>query len=281
MVELQQTGEMAWRQGFAGDVFNTLWYARRSLNADWDVRFHTGIGIDPVSAQMVNFIEKSGVSLGNSHRDPVRMPGLYMIHLEGAERSFSYWRDTAAARRLAADIALVEREMGAADVIYLSGITLAIVGEDGDGLIAAMGAARAAGKLVAFDPNIRPRLWPDPEIMRVRLMAAAGASSVVLPSFDDEKQAFSDASPAETLARYRGAGAASVVVKNGAEAVLLEGEEIPIAPVKDAVDTTGAGDSFNGAYLAALASGAASKEAVLRACATSAEVIRHHGALIG
>lgn len=281
MVELQPAGEKLWRQGFAGDVFNTLWYTRRALPAAWDVQFHTGLGTDPVSADMAEFIEKSGISLGNSPRDKTRMPGLYTIHLDGAERSFSYWRETSAARQLAADEALIAQEMSAADVIYVSGITLAIVGDDADVLIREMARARAAGKLVAFDPNIRPKLWPDADVMRARLMAAGGAARVVLPSFDDENQVFGDANTAETDARYRAAGATSVLVKNGGGPLLVEGEVLTVEPVTDAVDTTGAGDSFNGGYLSALALGATPMEAAQQAAALSARVIRHPGALMG
>jgi len=36
-------------------------------------------------------------------RDPVRSIGLYVVSLAGAERSFCYWRDSSAARRLADD----------------------------------------------------------------------------------------------------------------------------------------------------------------------------------
>ena len=48
-------------------------------------------------------------------------------------------------------------------------------------------------------------------------------------------------------------GVAEIVVKNGEEPALIRqrwfGHLVPAVPVASPVDTTGAGDSFNGAYL--------------------------------
>ena len=61
--------------------------------------------------------------------------------------------------------------------------------------------------MAAFDPNIRPALWAGQEDMHAGLHAAAGQADVVLPSFDDEAAAFSDATPEATAQRYLAQGA--------------------------------------------------------------------------
>ena len=106
MVELSQAEGGLLRQSFAGDVFNSLWYARAGLPAAWQVSFCSAVGADPTSDKMMNFIEQAGVRCDAVRRLADRTPGLYMIHLDGAERSFSYWRDTSAARLLAQDCLL-------------------------------------------------------------------------------------------------------------------------------------------------------------------------------
>jgi len=106
------------------------------------------------------------------------------------------------------------------DLIYFSGITLAILDAAGrTAFLDAMQTARANGKMVAFDSNLRPRLWDDTDTMLAVTMAGAQVADIVMPSFDDEATWFKDANPQATAQRYLDAGAQTVVVKNGPDAV--------------------------------------------------------------
>ena len=284
MIELSNAGEGLMRKSFAGDVVNTLWYARKALPRTWTTSFFSGLGEDKDSGDMISFLEAAGIACADMLRIPDRNPGLYMIDLDEGERSFSYWRDRSAAKLLASDQVLLERVIAGADALYVSGITLAILCEDHrDRLIGALGKARETGKEVVFDSNIRPRLWESEEVMRQVLTRTAEVSSLIFPSFDDEAAVFGDRDVAATGARY-GANGALVVVKDGGRGVLTyragETHLFETDLVSAPVDTTGAGDSFNGAYLGEyLISGdvAASVKAG-QACA--AHVIGHHGALV-
>jgi len=75
-----------------------------------------------------------------------------------------------------------------------------------------------------------------------------------------------------------------VVVKNGAEPAFVASREsqgwVAPKPGAKSVDPTGAGDSFNGAYLAARAQGASPLEAAAEAHSLAAIVIGHKGALV-
>lgn len=283
MVELAPAGDGLFRQGFAGDTFNTAWYLRRLGQA---VGYFTCLGQDPMSDRMIAFFEAEGIDARTIARIPDRAPGLYMISLDRGERSFSYWRDRAAARLLARDEVRLRAAVATAEVVVFSGITLAVQETDADRdlFLAALADHRAAGLGVVFDPNLRERLWGDAETMRQFVTRAAAVSSIVLPSFDEDRAAFGDGTPAATIARYRKAGAGTVVVKNGTapvEAWSTDGGSARHAPIPvEPVDTTAAGDSFNAGFLNARLRGADLAGALRAGAELSARVVTARGALV-
>jgi 2-dehydro-3-deoxygluconokinase len=284
MVEMAPQAGGLYAMGFAGDTFNTTWYLRRCLPADWSVGYLTGVGQDAVSDRMLGFMSDSGIDTGAVIRRPDRTVGLYMIQLsDQGERSFAYWRSQSAARLLADDGAVLAQHLSDVGLAYFSGITLAVLDAPGRArLFSALAAARAAGTKVAFDPNLRPALWADTKVMCETVMQAAAVSDIVLPSFDDEARWFGDADPAATLARYAQAG--EVVVKNGEGPMLVQADDrlFDFQPPKVAkvVDSTAAGDSFNAAYLAARLTGPNVPVALQAGAALAGRVIGARGALV-
>lgn len=285
MVELSDAGSGLLRRGFAGDTFNMAWYARRLLPAQWQVSYCSCVGDDALSGEMLRFMADSGVDTTHVARLAGLSPGLYMISLKDGERSFAYWRDNSAARRLADDAARLRGAMGGADVIVYSGITLGILtARAGRELIAAAAEAKRRGVMVAFDTNYRSRLWQGRSDGAEMMLAAAAASTVVLPGLDDEQVLFGPCTAGEAARRYASLGVSTVVVKDGAKgATVLDGDVLtPIvasAP-REVVDTTAAGDSFAAAFLARLAGGAAAVDAARFAAGVAAEVVAARGALV-
>jgi len=112
----------------------------------------------------------------------------------------------------------------------------------------------------------------------------AGSASIVMPGFDDEAAHFGDASVEATISRYRGLGAATVIVKDGANGATIATADrrvhVPAYPPREIIDTTSAGDSFNGGYLARIAAGDAPADAAAFAARVASAVIGHPGALI-
>lgn len=286
MIELSGRQGDRWRMGYAGDTFNTLWYLRALLPDDARCDYVSAFGDDPFSAEQIGFLAEHRIGIAHSPKIDGAAPGLYAITLdETGERSFTYWRDQAAARRLAEDPSVLAKSLDGADLIYFSGITLAILAPKARRtLLEALDAAHRAGARIAFDPNHRPRLWPDPQTARDAFAPAYAVSDYVLPTFDDEAALFGDESPTATAARIAAHGANRVIVKSGPEPALLarDGATETIAPphLVTPVDTTGAGDSFNGAFLAAVLRGRDSRSAVAAAHVIAADVIGHHGALM-
>lgn len=284
MVEFAPDGRDGWQMGFAGDTFNTLWTMRGLLPSDAVTDYVSAFGGDEFSRRQLAFFAAHGIGTASSPHYADGRPGLYAITLDGAERSFTYWRGDAVARRLADDTDALSRSLAGRDLIYFSGITLAILSPAArHHLLAAIAAARAAGSRIAFDPNYRPRLWPEREAALAAMTAAEGLADIVLPTFDDERLLFGDVDPAATLRRLGAVDVAECVIKNGAQPALLwhdgRAAEIPARAAVKAVDTSGAGDAFNGAYLAARMQAAAPQAAAELAHRVAALAIGVRGAL--
>jgi 2-dehydro-3-deoxygluconokinase len=285
MVELSQAGDGLLRKGFAGDTLNTAWYARACMPSSWTVDYFTALGDDAMSDEMAAFFDSHGIGTSYIRRIKGKAPGLYMINLRNGERSFSYWRDSSAAKQLAADPDYLREAVEASDVVYFSGITLAILPrEDVDTLLAETRRAKAAGKFVVFDPNIRPRLWSSYDVMHTVISEGARSSTLVMPSFDDEASHFGDDSIEATIQRYRALGAPNIVVKNGADGATLDFEGnrslVPADKVETVVDTTSAGDSFNGSFLAKYLETRDAEQSARFAAKVAARVVSEHGALV-
>jgi 2-dehydro-3-deoxygluconokinase len=288
MVELSpvgDAGEGLYRRGFAGDTLNTAWYMRALAPERTTVRYVTAVGDDALSSEMLRFVGEAGIDTGAIRRIEGRTAGLYMITLDGAERSFTYWRDTSAARMLAADPKALQGALDGVTMAFFSGITLAILSEDHRRvLLDALERLKDGGAAVVFDPNVRLRLWPSHDELREALASGYRAATLALPTFPDEKDLFGDTSIDDAAARIAGYGVPEFVLKDGAgPSLVFAGGTVSMVPairVDRPVDTTGAGDSFNAGYLAGRLAGLSPVDAARRGHAVASRVIMARGALM-
>lgn len=285
MIELSQLDleNGSARIGFAGDTLNTAAYLAR-LGAR--VSYVTNLGVDAFSAKMRERFIAERIDCALIGRHDTRLPGLYSIEIDAAgERSFRYWRDSSAARTLFSGVGASLNDLAAFDVIYLSGITLAILPPDiRASLIAALGQYRARGTTVVFDTNYRPRLWPDEEAARAAFDAMWRVTRIGLPSFDDEALLYPGTHPKEVVSRISALGVTEVALKNGVRGPMVGDQggvaQMDFPAAARVVDTSGAGDSFNAGYLWARLGGASPDKAARAGHDLATLVIAHHGALI-
>ncbi|CAM3076240.1 ketodeoxygluconokinase [Pseudomonas floridensis] len=287
MIELQQHADGGLRQSFGGDTLNTAVYLARLLGSG-KVDYVTALGDDSFSDAMCKAWSEEGIGLGKVQRLPGRLPGLYCIQTDArGERRFLYWRNEAAVRDCfmtpAAEPILAA--LTGYDVLYFSGITLAVLGAEGRArLLTMLEKARARGAKVAFDNNYRPRLWASVDQAREAYLACLPHVDLALLTEDDEQALYGYTDSEQLLAAYRERGTDEIVVKRGAQSCLVEtgGKrfEIPAQSVARVVDTTAAGDSFSAAYLAARLKGEHPQQAAEAGHRLASVVIQHPGALV-
>ena len=271
--------------GVAGDTYNTTVHLARLLKgSDWAIEYVTLLGADGLSMQILDHMRAEGISTKTVGRHPDRLPGIYAIELDAkGERSFRYWRAGSAARRLFSEGAPRLEVLDGADVVFLSLITLAILPDDTrEALITKLAALRAQGCLVAFDSNLRPALWPD--LVQARQVCALmwGATSLALPSRDDEARLWPGETVQETIDRLLAHGVTEIALKDGATGPALWHAGLracgPFAQATHVVDTAGAGDAFNAGYLAARLSGNDPEDAARQGHELAVHVIGRRGA---
>jgi 2-dehydro-3-deoxygluconokinase len=284
MLELTRDADR-WRLGYGGDTFNTAVYLSR---LGVPTAYMTALGADTFSQDMRTEWQADGLDTSLVLTDAARLPGLYAVRNDAdGERHFYYWRERSAARQLFTlpGIEAALSRARSAPQLYLSGITLSLFSHaERNQLNEIAAAVRAAQGQVIFDPNYRPNGWNSTSEARAAIQALAPYVSTVMPTYTDEAALFGDASPADTVVRWREWGAEEVIVKLGAEGCLVVDASgtaaVPAIKVHSVIDTTGAGDAFNAGFLAARRAGQNSTQAAHAANRVAAIVIQHRGAIV-
>lgn len=279
MAELRQGPEQSgFVVGFAGDTYNTAVYAKRCLGTAGAVGFMSRLGCDPLSDGMLAAAQAEGLETGAIARDEQRNIGIYSVSTDASgERSFHYWRSQSAARELGA------AELAPARILYLSGITLAILSpERRRALVEALGGLKGSCE-IAFDSNYRPRLWESQAAAQATVERMWDLADLAFPSIDDEMALFGDASEAAVIKRFERGEFASCTIKRGDRGPLslTHTGSLPNFPkAAKVVDTTAAGDSFNGGFLASRVQGKSEAECLLAGHELAVTVVGQPGAIM-
>lgn len=221
--------------------------------------FFTRLGDDGPGRLLAQAMGALGIAV-STETDPDCPTGLYLREwLPDGARRLAYYRRDSAATQLGAN-PLPLPSMTAADLVLVTGITIALGPGPRRACEQVVAAAHEAGARVCFDPNYRPLLWDSESAARTALLEVMRSVNVLLLSEDDAALLYGSTDPGVVLDAALSQGPGVVVFKQGERGVSVatgDGTRFDqaAADVTEALDPVGAGDGFNGGFLAGLLSG--------------------------
>ncbi|MBY4709821.1 sugar kinase [Burkholderia cepacia] len=255
MIEFNQSqpGRPEFLQGFGGDTSNFCIAAARQGAS---TGFVSAIGDDPFGRLLADMWRAERVDTTYVRIDRTAPTGVYFVTHGADGHQFDYLRAGSAASRYAAgDLPL--DALAAAKAVHLSGISLAISTAACDAAFAAIDHARRNGAKVSFDTNLRLKLWPLPRARAV-MREALRQTDICLPSWDDVT-AITGANDRDAIVDAMLEHGPQVVAlklgKDGAYVATPNARRVVPGFAVEAVDATGAGDCFGGAFVARIVAG--------------------------
>ena len=277
MVEFNQQPDGRYLFGFGGDTSNCAVAAARQGAS---VGYFTRLGTDKFGDELINLWKTENIDSTHVLRTEDGFTGVCFVSHGPSGHEFSYLRKGSAASRMRPED-LPSEELANAGILHVSAISQAISNSAADTVFAAIDLVGKSGGLVSYDPNLRLKLWP---LDRARAIShtTMAKCDIALPSLEDAKDLIGVGDPEKIADYYLDLGAKVVAVKLGSEGVLLayRDDRIRINGVKvEPVDATGAGDTFDGAFLARLAAGDDPIAAATYANVAAALSTRGYGAI--
>lgn len=290
MVELQKK-DNGLEQTFGGDTLNTaLYLSRLTQDKNINVNYVTALGTDPFSTDMLERWQSEGINTDLVVLLEDKQPGLYYIETDDTgERSFHYWRNDAAAKYLfdQKNTASLLDNLYSFDAIYLSGISVAILTDNGrQVLLGFLKQYKAQGGKIIFDNNYRPKLWNNQSVAVSHYLKVLALTDTALLTFEDEQALYGDEYLEQCIERTSKSGVNELIIKRGSKDCLVvqndQANYVAPYPVEKEkiIDTTAAGDSFSAGFLAKRLCNGNALEAAYAGHVVAGTVIQYKGAII-
>jgi dehydrogluconokinase len=250
--------------------------ARLGLKVGWASR----LGTDSMGRYLIAAMKGEGIDCSHVICDPAQRTGFQFKGrvTDGSDPPVEYHRKGSAASQMGpADVD--EAWLRSARQLHATGVFPAISDSSLQAALKSMDVMRAAGRTISFDTNLRPTLWSSTETMRHWINELASRADWVLPGIEEGLLLTGHTQPEDVARFYRERGAKLVVVKLGSEGAYYDSDvagtgRIEGFPVKEVVDTVGAGDGFAAGVVSALLEGKSVPEAVRRGAWIGARAVQ-------
>ena len=191
------------------------------------VAYVTALGEDPFSQRMRDFFAKAGIETDRIRTVAGRRPGLYAITLKNAERAFTYWRGELAARLLADDAAWLKRALAKAEMLYFSGITLAILAPAARRrLLRGLAARRKSGTGSPSTPITGRRSGRSESSRAKQSRQGIRVANIALPTFSDEPSCSATSRPTKRPRKCPRPASMSTSSRTAIKPVLVFGDGV-------------------------------------------------------
>lgn len=245
------------------------------------VTYITQLGNDPFGKNIEKFLQENRIDTTYLTYVPEYLTGMMWKEkvFSGDPEVFSARKNSAASHMGLDTIRGLDWE--GFDHIHLTGILPALSLGCREMVYELIAQARARGVQISYDPNLRPGLWPDKKEMIRVINDLACRADIVLPGIEEGKLLTGEQGVQEIADYYHAAGVKTVVIKLGAKGAFTssEGESFYTEgfPVREVVDTVGAGDGFAVGVVSGVLEGLPLKEAVSRGAAIGALAVMAPG----
>jgi len=211
------------------------------------------VGDDPFGHHLADVLRAEGVDVSQLRFDGEARTALAFVSLsESGERDFMFYRHPSADMRHRPD-EIDQAAIASADVLHVGSIST-IAEPAASATRQAILAAQRGGALVSYDPNLRLPLWPSAEAAARGMRSLWGDADIIKVS-DDELRFLTgsdDVAAARSLWTPRLRALLVTRGEDGVTYVLPEAEGHVDGYAVEVADTTGAGDAFTAAVLAAI-----------------------------
>ena len=164
LIELAVTNRQC-QLGVGGDSLNFAVYLKRLMGNAIEMHYVCPLGSGALNFVIRDLLDQEDIIQDYMPKIIGESTGLYAIdNFDNGEKKFSYWREQSPARHMFNGVKGDDflNKISNADIYYLSGISLAILYQEGrDKLLNFIQKQAKQGKSIIFDSNYRPLLWDD------------------------------------------------------------------------------------------------------------------------